>query len=213
VDLNRFRPGEALSPGFLPQCNRPLILYVGRMMKEKGVAELCAIAHRFPGTLVMVGEGPLLDELDARYPHVHFAGKQTGDDLVAYYQHARVFVFRSETDTSGLVLTEALACGLPVAALPVIGPRDIITDPRVGVLSHDLVGAVEQAMELSPGDCRAFAVANYSWQRFASDFLAIQVPAGQRSPGRTRWRPMMDLLQRLVAKTEDLLFAVEHQKG
>lgn len=216
VDLDRFKPAVRRRPDFLPHCTRPLILYVGRIMLEKGVAELCAMAHRFPGTLVMVGEGPLLEELAERYPHVYFAGKQIGDDLVEYYQHAAAFAFPSRTDTSGLVLTEALACGLPVAALPVIGPRDIVTDPRVGALSEDLVLAVEQAMTLSPKDCRDFVLANYSWARFASGFSALQVPAGQRrkvSTWSARPKPLLSLLQWLVAKAEDLLFAVEHQRS
>lgn len=217
IDLDRFKPGER-DPSFLPHVARPYCLYVGRITVEKGVPDLCALAHRLPGPLVIVGEGEsLAQELAAKYPHVHFEGKKLGDELVRYYRNAGVFVFNSTSDTSGLVLTEALACGLPVAALPVIGPKDIITDARVGVLDFDLAAAAMQAIRLSPADCRRFVEGRFSWERFANDWMGLQVPVGKRRvrSASSRWwhrnNPGMWALQWLVGATEQLLFAPEKQ--
>lgn len=217
IDLDRFQPGTPDS-SFMPDLPRPYCLYVGRVTVEKGVPELCAIAHRLPGTLVIVGEGDsLMRELAAKYPHVRFMGKKMGDELVRFYQNATVFVFHSTSDTSGLVLTEALACGLPVAALPVIGPKDIVTDPQVGVLDSDLAVAAEKAMRLSPANCRRFVQERYSWERFANDWMGAQVPVGKRlvrsvaSHWWHRHNPFMSMLVGLVDRTEKLLFAPEKQ--
>lgn len=219
IDLERFRPGTP-DPSFLPAGVLPgkYCLYVGRVTVEKGVPELCAIAHLLPGPLVIVGEGEsLMRELAVKYPHVHFVGKKLGDELVRYYQCAGVFVFHSTSDTSGLVLTEALGCGVPVAALPVIGPKDIVTDPLVGVLDYDLPAAAHKAMTLSRPACRRFVEERYSWDKFAGDWLAAQVPVGTRRArsGWDRWwhrhNPFMSMLVGLVDRTERLLFAPEKQ--
>jgi len=170
VDTDCFRP--ALSPDnlFLPHLARPLFLYVGRVTKEKGVSHFCSVAPQLPGTVLIVGDGPLRRELAAKYPNIHFAGIKSGAELLACYQNANVFVFPSSSDTFGLVLLEALACGLPIAARPVNGPIDVIGDPRVGILDPDIVKAARKALTLSGADCRRFAL-QHSWSQFAKKVL------------------------------------------
>jgi len=101
-----------------------------------------------------------------RYPDVHFAGFKAGEELAAHYAAADVFVFPSLTDTYGLVQLEALACGVPVAAFPVAGPRDVIGGTDVGVMDENLGRAIEQALRIPPDRCRAFAL-RFSWEACA----------------------------------------------
>ncbi len=123
------------------------------------------------GTKFVVGGGPLLGTLKRRYPQVRFVGPQHGDDLAAYFAAADVFVFPSRTDTFGLVLLEALASGVPVAAYPVQGPLDVIGNSDVGVLDEDLGSAVIRALKIAPELCRDFAL-NHSWAAAAQQFLS-----------------------------------------
>src|SRR5262249_580540 len=157
VDTDCFQPASRRDETFLPHLARPLLLYVGRVTQEKGVPHFCSIAPRLPGTVLVVGDGPLRPVLAERYPNIHFSGTKKGDELLAYYQNSDVFVFPSSSDTFGLVLLEALACGLPVAARLVNGPMDLITDPRVGVLDPDIIKACREALTLSGANCRRFA--------------------------------------------------------
>lgn len=151
VDIDRFRPTEA-SALDLP---RPIFLTVGRVAVEKNLDAFLDLD--LPGSKVVVGDGPALDDYRARHPGVRFMGARTGEALAAIYASADAFVFPSRTDTFGLVLLEALACGLPVAAFPVAGPRDVITSPEVGVLDDDLRAAALGALTKSRQACVAFA--------------------------------------------------------
>lgn len=169
VDLELFRPGpkDALAGP------RPAWLYVGRVAVEKNVEAFLALD--LPGAKHVVGDGPQLAELRRRHPEVRFHGAKHGAELARCYAGADVFVFPSLTDTFGLVLLEALACGVPVAAYPVTGPLDVIGDAPVGVLDHDLAAAARRALQIDPGLCRAFAE-RHSWRASAEQFLANLAP-------------------------------------
>ncbi len=164
VDTELFRPRAVRLFG-----EETVFLYVGRIAAEKNIAGFLDLD--LPGRKVVVGSGPQLDELKARYPQVLFAGRRTGEELAACYASADVFVFPSRTDTFGIVLLEAMASGLPVAALPVCGPRDVVTDGVTGILSEDLRSAALAARALDRDTVRAKA-AEYSWEYAAKLFLA-----------------------------------------
>ena len=155
VDVDLFKPGpKAAVPG-LDRNKGPVLLYVGRLAVEKNIEAFLELDH--PGTKLVVGDGPMIDSLKRRYPDAVFVGAKHGLDLASYYNAADVFVFPSRTDTFGLVMLEALACGVPVAAYPVMGPQDVITDPAVGALDLDLGRAVARALTLDRDACVAFA--------------------------------------------------------
>ncbi len=118
----------------------------------------------------MIGNGPLRESLEQRYPQVHFLGAKAHAQLPPYYHCADVFVFPSRTDTFGLVLIEAMACGVPVAAYPVEGPIDVVANGRSGVLSEDLRRACEQALSLPREQVREHAL-RYSWETATGQFL------------------------------------------
>ena len=161
ADLFRPRPRTLDLPG-------PIFLSVGRVAREKNLEAFLDLD--LPGSKVVVGDGPALAALQRRYPAAHFLGAMFGERLAETYASADVFVFPSKTDTFGLVLLEALASGVPVAALPVPGPRDVITDPAVGALDDDLHAACRHALTLSSDHCRAFAL-RHSWQACAQIFM------------------------------------------
>jgi len=172
VDTKLFRPRtpeeiEALAPGLL-DLPKPVHLYVGRVAVEKNIQAF--LAADLPGTKLVVGDGPQLDELRRKYPGVVFAGAKTGEALAAHYSAASVFVFPSRTDTFGLVLLEALASGVPVAAYPVPGPLDVIGESPAGVLSENLAEAARLALEIPAETCRAHAL-SFSWQACTQQFL------------------------------------------
>jgi len=164
VDSSLFRPREPTL-----DLLRPIFLSVGRIAREKNLEAFLDLD--LPGTKVVVGDGPALAALKRRYPEAIFPGELFGEQLAGAYASSDVFVFPSKTDTFGLVLLEALASGVPVAAFPVAGPRDVITDPAVGVLDDDLHGACLRALTLSHDKCRAFAV-GHSWESCARIFIA-----------------------------------------
>jgi glycosyltransferase involved in cell wall biosynthesis len=170
VDLELFRPDER-APLDLP---RPIHLYVGRVAVEKNVGAFLSLP--LPGSKVVIGDGPQRAALQARYPGVHFLGAKFGADLARHVAAADVFVFPSLTDTFGLVILEALACGLPVAAFPVAGPKDVVRDGEVGALDWDLAQAVGRALTLSRAACRRYAQ-NFSWEAATRQFLANLAPA------------------------------------
>jgi glycosyltransferase involved in cell wall biosynthesis len=122
------------------------------------------------GSKLVVGDGPQLSELQAGYPEVRFAGAKVGVELACHYTVGDVFVFPSRTDTFGLVLLEALASGLPVAAYPVPGPLDVIGGSGCGVLDEDLGAAVRRALAIPRERCRAHAQ-EFSWRACAEQFL------------------------------------------
>lgn len=169
VDTDLFRPREK---SFLA-APRPILLYVGRVAVEKNIEAFLQLP--LPGSKFVVGDGPQLPSLRQKYPHVHFVGMKHGEELARYYAAADVFVFPSLTDTFGLVMLEALACGVPVAAYPVTGPIDVIDHAGVGVLHDDLASAVQQALAIPSDRCRAFAL-QFSWQRVTQLFLQNLAP-------------------------------------
>jgi glycosyltransferase involved in cell wall biosynthesis len=166
-DLFRPRPKEAF-----PDLPRPIALCAGRVAIEKGLPDFLDLD--LPGSKVIVGDGPMLPELKARYPNVHFTGYLKGEPLASAIASADVFVFPSRTDTFGLVMIEALASGVPVAAYDVPGPRDIITG-EVGAVGSNLGECVDQALERSPDRCRAYAL-TFSWERAAELFESYLAP-------------------------------------
>jgi glycosyltransferase involved in cell wall biosynthesis len=172
VDTELFTPGPA-EPLDLP---RPLQMYVGRVAVEKSLEDFLSLDT--PGTKVIIGDGPQRGELAARYPEARFLGPRYGDDLVRCYRAADVFVFPSRTDTLGLVMLEAMACGVPVAAFPVQGPLDVVADSGAGVLHDDLGTAIAQAIGIDPAICRARAM-EHSWDQSVREFHANLVPIGQ----------------------------------
>ena len=161
VDAELFRPYEE---DIFARLERPVWLYVGRIAEEKNVDAFLAIGIK--GTKVIVGDGPALPKLRRRYPTAEFTGERHGEMLARHYSAADVLVFPSKTDTFGLVMLEALACGTPVAAYPVTGPVDIIANDRVGVLHDDLQIASEEALSLSSDDCREYAL-EFTWENCA----------------------------------------------
>ncbi len=167
----------------------PIFLYVGRVAVEKNIEAFLDLD--LPGSKVVVGSGPALEMLRARYPKVLFAGMKSGEDLAQAYASADVFVFPSLTDTFGIVLLEAMASGLPVAAFPVTGPIDVIGGTRAGVLDNDLAKAAIACLSLDPADCRAEAL-NYSWDACARQFIGNVMQASGRLPteaAETRFIP------------------------
>lgn len=164
VDTDLFRPRDK---SFLTD-PRPILLYAGRVAVEKNIEAFLALPH--PGTKYVVGDGPQRATLQQKFPHVRFVGMKHGEELARYYAAADVFVFPSRTDTFGLVMLEALACGVPVAAYPVTGPLDVINGSGAGVLNEDLALAVQQALAIPPDRCRAFAL-QFSWRHVAELFL------------------------------------------
>ncbi len=166
VDLELFRPRQ-VSRIAGP---RPIFLYVGRVAVEKNIEAFLNLD--LPGTKAVVGGGPQLEELKSRYPDVVFTGPKFGEELAEYYASADVFVFPSVTDTFGNVMLEALACGVPVAGFPVTGPKDIIAQGKVGVLSADLKEAAMGALSISRDACRAYAE-QFSWKACALRFRSI----------------------------------------
>ncbi|WP_128893431.1 glycosyltransferase family 1 protein [Erythrobacter sp. HKB08] len=167
VDLECFTPDAPLPPEYatLP---RPIMLYVGRIAVEKNIEAFLSCGY--PGSKVVVGDGPARAELEARFPEARFLGKRMGRDLAGCYAGADVFVFPSRTDTFGLVMIEALACGTPVAAFPVAGPVDIVTEPT-GALSENLDRAIAAAIFCDSDDCAAFG-STFSWEAATRQFLA-----------------------------------------
>ena len=166
VDLSCFSP-KAPRPAEYEGLEGPILLYVGRVAVEKNIEAF--LECDYPGTKVVVGDGPAKASLEARFPEARFMGKRMGEELAGFYAHADVFVFPSKTDTFGLVMIEALACGTPVAAYPVPGPLDIVQD-HVGALSENLARAIDSARYCDRQDCAKFG-AGYSWEAASEQFL------------------------------------------
>ena len=170
VDTELFKPG----PGRFADLRRPVFLYVGRVAVEKNLPAFLSLD--LPGTKVVVGDGPDRRMLEQRFPEAVFAGMKSGAELASYYQRADVFVFPSRTDTFGLVLIEAMACGTPVAAYPVRGPIDVVKDPKAGVLDADLGAAALAALQLDRDHVHHYG-RQYSWQFCTQQFVSSLVPA------------------------------------
>lgn len=173
VDTQMFQPAGPDAPDPYAGLARPIWLYVGRVVADKNIAAFLSLD--LPGTKVIVGDGPERAAFERRFPGVHFHGYARGADLTARYSAANVCVFPSRIETFGLVVLEAMACGTPVAAFPVIGPQDIIAQSKAGAVSDDLKQACEAALRLSAQngheqDCRAHAQ-GFQWPDIATRFL------------------------------------------
>lgn len=169
VDTTLFHPR---SKDFL-DFPRPISVFVGRVAVEKNIEAFLKLS--LPGTKLVVGDGPARQHLQSKYPEVKFAGNREGEELAQYFAASDVFVFPSRTDTFGLVLLEALASGLPVAAYPVPGPLDVVGGSNVGALNEDLGQAVSDALKLDPVACREYAE-DYSWDRSIDQFFNNLAP-------------------------------------
>lgn len=165
VDAELYHPRD----GSVLDLPRPIFLSVGRIAIEKNLEAFLTLD--LPGSTVLVGDGPARADLERRFPRAVFLGTRTGEELARTYASADVFVFPSRTDTFGIVTLEALASGLPVAAFPVAGPRDVLGDSGAGVLHEDLGSACRQALAIPAARARAHAL-QFSWQHSARQFLA-----------------------------------------
>jgi glycosyltransferase involved in cell wall biosynthesis len=179
VDVELFRP----RPKDFLKFPRPISLYFGRVAVEKSVEDFLKLD--LPGTKVIVGDGPARAQLEAQYPQCVFTGYKFGEELAQHVAAADVFVFPSRTDTFGLVLLEAMACGVPVAAYPVTGPIDVVKNGETGVLHDDLREAALGALKIDPAACREYAV-QHTWaratQQFFSNLAVRAVPQPARPP-------------------------------
>jgi glycosyltransferase involved in cell wall biosynthesis len=164
VDVDLFRPDRAIDLDF----PRPIFMTLGRIAVEKNLPAFLALD--LPGTKVVIGGGPQEPELKRNFPGAKFLGQLDNGILAAHLAAADVFVFPSRTDTFGIVQLEALASGVPVAAFPVTGPKDVIGNHPVGVLDQDLRVACMQALWISREACREFAL-RYSWENSARQFI------------------------------------------
>jgi glycosyltransferase involved in cell wall biosynthesis len=174
VDSEHFKPRPK---NFLDQ-PRPIFMYMGRVAIEKNIEAFLKLD--LPGSKVVVGDGPDLEMLKNKFPQALFTGFKTGEDLAQHLAAADVFVFPSRTDTFGLVLIEALASGVPVAAYPVQGPIDIIENGVTGFLDEDLQKAAMAALALKPEVCRSTAL-QYTWEACTKQFLSQLEAARVRS--------------------------------
>lgn len=183
VDTVLFNPDKKNAPeDVYAGLQRPIWVNVGRVAVEKNLKTFLDLD--LPGTKVVVGGGPQLEELKRTYQDVTFTGPKFETDLARYFADADVFVFPSRTDTFGLVIIEAMASGLPVAAYPVSGPIDIIPGSKSGVVDEDLHKACLEALELKSADAIAHAK-KYSWEAVSDVFFDLLTP--QYKP-RKRWR-------------------------
>ena len=164
ADMRLFQPGGRASL----EVRRPVFLYVGRVAVEKNIEAFLALD--LPGTKWVVGDGPARAALQRKFPEAAFLGAKKGADLSWHYRQADVFVFPSRTDTFGLVMLEAMACGTPVAAYPVTGPIDVVRQGVSGILDNDLRAAAMAALDLPRDAVREHALA-FSWERATAQFL------------------------------------------
>jgi glycosyltransferase involved in cell wall biosynthesis len=197
VDTELFRPD--LKPVFedLP---RPIWLNVGRVAVEKNIEAFLALD--LPGTKVVVGDGPVREELSKKYPTARFVGAKFGDELARCFASADAFVFPSLTDTFGLVILEAMATGTPVAAYPAPGPIDIIPNSGAGAVDEDLQKACLACLELDRKDVRAYAE-RFSWRASAEEFVRNLQPYPE--PEKTRFWRRLRRLARLRRRTAPIL--------
>ncbi len=164
VDTALFSPAHAIALDF----PRPIFVSVGRIAVEKNLEAFLSLD--LPGTKVVIGQGPQETALQRRFPDAKFLGLLEDTALAAHLAAADVFVFPSRTDTFGVVQLEALACGVPIAAFPVTGPRDVIADNPIGVIDEDLRAACLGALQMSREACRTFALSR-SWENSARQFI------------------------------------------
>ena len=155
------------------------LTYVGRVAIEKNIKEFLNIKGNYKKTVV--GDGPELKKYINKYPDIEFVGLKTGDELAKYYADADVFVFPSKTDTLGNVILESLASGTPVAAFPVTGPKDILTDTEINTLDNDLEISIQKALKIKREDCRNFAL-KLTWEKCTEQYLSYMIDAKTGQP-------------------------------
>ncbi|MEO0575351.1 MAG: glycosyltransferase family 1 protein [Pseudomonadota bacterium] len=182
VDTQLFKP----NPKHRRAESGPVYMYVGRIAVEKNIEAFASMQLR--GRKVIVGDGPDLPQLKREFPDCEFLGYQFGAALASTFASADVFVFPSRTDTFGLVMLEAMACGVPVAAYPVAGPIDVVVDGVTGILDTSLERAATKALTLSREDCRQYALGN-SWERCTEQFLSHLVRTDNGQPLAPRHLP------------------------
>lgn len=195
VDTELFRPHES---HVFDELKRPVWLYVGRIAVEKNLEAFLSLD--LPGTKVLVGGGPQLEELQRRHPEAVFPGIKFGEELADYYAAADVFVFPSLTDTFGLVMLEAMASGTPVAGFAAPGPVDVIPGSGAGVLAElggDLKAACLEALKLDRARCRAYAE-RFSWRACAEEFFRNLEP--HKEPEKKRFWKRLRRIARLRKK-------------
>jgi len=175
VDLKLFRPLDGSDLG-LP---RPVFLYVGRVSYEKNLEAFLRLD--LPGTKLVYGVGPLLPRLQREYPHVQWRGVVPRSELVRVYSAADAFVFPSRSETFGLVMLEAMACGTPVAAYPVTGPLDVLGDSDGGVMHDDLREAALRALAV-PRERALARAREFNWHAVCEQFIEHLVPAVRALP-------------------------------
>jgi glycosyltransferase involved in cell wall biosynthesis len=168
VDTDLFRPQEKCTTR-----ERPVFIYVGRVAVEKNIEAFLNLD--LPGRKCVVGDGPAREDLSTRYQEVEFTGYKTGQDLVDLLARADVFVFPSLTDTFGVVLLEAMAAGVPVAAYPVTGPMETVVNGVNGYLDRDLKKAALKALDIAPQACRDYAKKR-TWESCSRQFLDNLIP-------------------------------------
>lgn len=195
VDTEMFRPAMCNSVGevhdFFENLERPVFLNVGRVSIEKNIDAFLELD--LPGTKVVIGDGPHLEQLKQNYPTAVFLGHMFGEELATAYANSDVFVFPSLTDTFGLVILEAMASGTPVAAFRAPGPMDIIPNSKSGIISDNLYNACMKCLELNREDCRSFAL-KYSWKACAEAFIENLAPLP--APERKRFWQKIRLRRR-----------------
>jgi len=189
VDTVLFHPDKRAKPENIYEdvykgLPRPVFINVGRVAVEKNIEAFLALD--LPGSKVIVGDGPQLEQLKKKYPKAHFLGAKFEKDLARHFADADVFVFPSRTDTFGLVIIEAMATGTPVAAYPVTGPIDIIPGSKAGMVDEDLQKACLACLELKREDAAAHAQ-NYSWETVSQVFFDYLTPEYE-PVARRRWR-------------------------
>jgi glycosyltransferase involved in cell wall biosynthesis len=180
VNLELFKPLTGVVPAELANLPRPIMAYMGRVAVEKNISAFLKLD--LPGTKLVIGHGPAHAALSAKHPDALFVGFRFGEELAAMLGAADVFVFPSLTDTFGLAMIEALACGAPVAAFPVPGPIDVIEPGVTGVLDKDLGTAIRGALLLNRQVCAERAKA-FTWEAATEQFLEglEPIPTGARA--------------------------------
>ncbi len=214
VDTDIFRPRPDLQGPHPLGLTRPVYLYVGRVAVEKNIEAF--LNADLPGSKLVVGEGPRLEQLKRGYPDTHFTGALFGEALAEAYAAADCFVFPSRTDTFGLVLIEALATGTPVAAYPVQGPLDVIGDHPAGALDEDIALAARRALNIPRETARDFAL-GFSWEACTRQFIAnlaledrMEAASSAESLSDDVTLPQRALRQNLPAGSQSLCLKRQH---
>ena len=174
VDTNLFNPAKRNRSD-----KKIRLTYVGRVAIEKNIKEFLNVKGDYKKTVV--GDGPELKKYTNKYPEIEFVGLKIGEELAKYYADADVFVFPSKTDTLGNVILESLASGTPVAAYPVTGPKDILTDSRINTLDNSLEFSIQKALKVKREDCRHFAL-QLTWEGCTEQYLSYMINAKTGEP-------------------------------